>query len=283
MARYEPLFIIRCRSPHGVSSTEIRLRHLVAAAMVAVGLFSGSALLGLTLEGPVGGGMSLREEMAVRLADIEAVLTRKASSGDRSRQLAGLGPIDPGVRLLGTGGAPSAGELDPHAGRIRALRARCELQAASYRQNKTPLAARRRIWQRIPLIRPVPAGYISSRFGGRIDPFTHQEDFHAGLDIRAPSGSPVYATADGVVAAAGWQAAYGLMVVIDHGVGLETRYAHAGELLVSEGDKVHRGQLVARVGSSGRVTAPHLHYEVRRNGGCLDPERFLAVSFLEPD
>lgn len=118
-------------------------------------------------------------------------------------------------------------------------------------------------------------GWLSSSVGFRIDPFTGERDYHQGLDISAEKGSPVYATADGTVAQASYQGAYGNLVVIDHGFGLETRYGHLSAFKVKPGDIVKRGDVVGLVGATGRATSPHLHYEVRVNGRLLNPLQLL--------
>jgi murein DD-endopeptidase MepM/ murein hydrolase activator NlpD len=118
----------------------------------------------------------------------------------------------------------------------------------------------------------IPAGSRSSEFGWRADPINGQQRFHAGVDIRLAYGQDVRAAAGGRVVAAGEQHGYGLTVVVDHGQGVQTRYAHLSEATVAVGDLVDSGQLVARSGSSGRSTGPHLHFEVRKDGRAVDPE-----------
>jgi murein DD-endopeptidase MepM/ murein hydrolase activator NlpD len=118
-------------------------------------------------------------------------------------------------------------------------------------------------------------GWLSSSVGRRNDPITGGPDFHQGLDISADAGSPVYATADGTVTAAAREGAYGNLVTIDHGYGLETRYGHLSKYDVKAGAKIKRGQIIGRVGSTGRATGPHLHYEVRVNGRLLNPLQLL--------
>jgi murein DD-endopeptidase MepM/ murein hydrolase activator NlpD len=118
-------------------------------------------------------------------------------------------------------------------------------------------------------------GWLSSSVGRRTDPITGGEDYHHGLDISADHGSPVYATADGTVVTASREGAYGNLVTIDHGYGLETRYGHLSKYDVKSGAKVKRGQIVGRVGATGRATGPHLHYEVRVNGRLLNPLQLL--------
>lgn len=118
-------------------------------------------------------------------------------------------------------------------------------------------------------------GWVTSGFGYRRSPFTDRREFHKGLDIAGPAGTPIYATAKGQVIAAGRDGAYGLTVNIDHGSGIVTGYAHLHSIVVKEGQNISRGELVGYMGSTGRTTGPHLHYEVRLNGIPVDPMRYI--------
>jgi murein DD-endopeptidase MepM/ murein hydrolase activator NlpD len=126
-----------------------------------------------------------------------------------------------------------------------------------------------------PLGWPVDGGWMSSGFGLRADPFTGQRMVHEGVDIANRLGSPIHAMGGGVVTYAGQKTGYGLLVEINHGNGQTTRYAHARTLLVKEGDKVDKGQAIALVGSSGRSTGAHLHFEVLQNGRAVNPAGYL--------
>lgn len=123
---------------------------------------------------------------------------------------------------------------------------------------------------------PTSVAYNSSSYGWRIDPFNGYKAFHEGLDFPANTGTPIRAAADGIVSFAEHTPDYGNIVKIEHGAGLETRYAHASKLLVHVGERVVKGQEVAEVGSTGRSTGPHLHYEIRLNGESLDPRKYLG-------
>lgn len=127
-----------------------------------------------------------------------------------------------------------------------------------------------------PSRRPVPGGRISSGFGNRVDPFTHRLARHTGVDMPAPFGAPILASAGGRVRFAGRRSAYGNTVEIDHGNGLVTRYGHASRLYVHSGDVVLPGQKIAAVGSTGRSTGPHLHFEVLSKGKQVEPRLYLA-------
>ncbi len=128
-----------------------------------------------------------------------------------------------------------------------------------------------------PTLWPVN-GHLYSYFGKREDPFTGIGAFHAGVDIRAPKGEPVLAAGDGVVARAEWSGAYGRLVVIDHGAGISTYYGHLSRIDVIAGQEVRRGQVIGAVGSTGRTTGVHLHYEVRQGGNPVNPYIFLRKS-----
>jgi murein DD-endopeptidase MepM/ murein hydrolase activator NlpD len=130
----------------------------------------------------------------------------------------------------------------------------------------------------LPSMPPVRTGYYSSNFGWRIDPFTGQNALHEGVDFVANAGTPIYASAGGVVDYAGLDGSYGNMVEIDHGNNIVTRYAHASKVLVKVGQVVRRGQEIAEVGSTGRSTGNHLHFEVRYKGVAQNPVRFLQKS-----
>jgi murein DD-endopeptidase MepM/ murein hydrolase activator NlpD len=127
----------------------------------------------------------------------------------------------------------------------------------------------------LPNSSPVTVAYRSSSYGWRSDPFTGENAFHEGLDFPGPAGTPIYAAADGIVTTAEDSAGYGKLVKIEHGSGLETRYGHNSNLMVKAGERVAKGQLIAEMGSTGRSTGPHLHYEIRLNGNALDPRQYL--------
>lgn len=127
----------------------------------------------------------------------------------------------------------------------------------------------------LPSLSPVDYPYLSSSFGWRRNPVTRRHAMHEGLDFAAPKGAPIYAASAGIITHARFRSGYGNMVEISHGGGLTTRYAHASALKAKEGDLVEKGQVIALVGSTGRSTGPHLHFEVRMAGHPLDPTLFL--------
>jgi murein DD-endopeptidase MepM/ murein hydrolase activator NlpD len=128
----------------------------------------------------------------------------------------------------------------------------------------------------LPTLQPVNYPYLSSSYGWRRHPITRRHTMHEGLDFAAPKGTPIYAASGGVVVESGFHSGYGNMVEINHGNGLVTRYAHASKLTAKVGDLVTKGQMIARVGSTGQSTGSHLHFEVRMAGHALNPTLFLA-------
>ena len=130
----------------------------------------------------------------------------------------------------------------------------------------------------LPLAKPLRYGRLSSNFGYRVDPFLRKPAMHSGVDFGAPYGTPVEATADGIVMHAGFKGGYGRMVEIGHEHGFTTRYAHLSAISVKKGERIAAGAIVGHVGSSGRSTGPHLHYETRRGEEALDPTIFLGAS-----
>jgi len=118
---------------------------------------------------------------------------------------------------------------------------------------------------------------LSSGFGVRMDPFINAPAMHTGLDFRGDMGESIRATAAGKVTQAGWNGGYGKMVEVDHGNGLATRYGHMSQIDVSVGQSIKTGQVLGRIGSTGRSTGPHLHYETRIDGNAVDPQKFLRA------
>ena len=141
----------------------------------------------------------------------------------------------------------------------------------------------------VPLRKPLAGDVdLSSGFGVRTDPFTRSPAMHTGLDLQGETGDPVRATANGTVTSAGWSGGYGKVIDIDHGNGIATRYGHLSSIDVQVGQSVKIGQVIGKVGSTGRSTGPHLHYETRVAGEAVDPNKFLRAgqkldsSFFHP-
>lgn len=128
----------------------------------------------------------------------------------------------------------------------------------------------------VPSRMPLDDARLSSGYGTRIHPVLGGRRGHTGVDLAAPTGTPVYATADGLVSRANWFSSYGNFISIEHGADLQTRFAHLSEIVVKAGEKVKKGELIGYVGSTGRSTGPHLHYEVRVDGVAVDPSPYMV-------
>ncbi len=155
----------------------------------------------------------------------------------------------------------------------RALR-ESQLREQGVLQLWDSLSERQNLLLSTPSLKPAK-GWFTSRFGYRVDPFTNRAEMHAGLDMAAPPGTPVYAPADGVVSYVGYESGYGKLVSIDHGYGVVTRYGHNSRVFVEQGQKVRRWDVISSVGSTGRSTGAHLHYEVRVHGIAVDPLNYI--------
>ena len=175
-------------------------------------------------------------------------------------------------RAMGGGGNIAANQPENTFGVLRGVLNVLDAQISSVR---SAVERRQLLANATPSIWPT-TGWLTSDFGGRTDPFTGGRDYHAGLDISADKGKPVRATADGTISEAGWSGNYGNMVLVSHRYGLSTRYGHLSYMTVARGQTVRRGDVIGYVGSTGRSTSPHLHYEVLLNGQAINPLRFLT-------
>jgi murein DD-endopeptidase MepM/ murein hydrolase activator NlpD len=191
----------------------------------------------------------------------------------KSRAMGGTSPVADARRAalaagLGAGMASTDAALGVLSELLGVLGSRLDSVRDSVERRHALAAATPSVW-------PV-AGWLSSAYGTRKDPFTKDQDFHPGLDISADYGQPVVATGDAKVGTAGQNGAYGNMVVLDHGFGIVTKYGHLSRLAVSDGQQVKRGDVIGYVGSTGRSTGSHLHYEIWMNGRLTDPMTLLA-------
>ncbi len=219
-----------------------------------------------------------------KLASLSQKIDQLAQSNGELRAYAHLPSLSEDILKVGIGGsmpgnpAIQTGAEDLLA-RLDIIERRISLQETSLVEVEAQLDDQEELLKSIPSIRPVRGGAYSSFFGRRRDPFTGQWEPHMGLDINTVTGTPVYATAEGRVIHASREPAYGNVVVIDHGHGYRTLYAHLSRLRVVKGQKVKRGDYIAEVGSTGRSTGPHLHYEVIRNNQNLDPLDFMFEGY----
>ncbi|MBA4212942.1 MAG: peptidase M23 [Polaromonas sp.] len=219
------------------------------------------------------------DAMARKLGEMQARMLQIESLGER---VAGLAGVNPGEFKVtpGSGGA-LIGSRSLTVDELQ--RAMEQLDLASGSRVDWLTAVETRLFDQkiqramVPTEEPVKGGRVGSPFGFRIDPITGRSALHIGLDFPADVGAPIYAAAGGVVVVQEYHPAYGNMVEVDHGNELITRYAHASRVLVNKGDIVKRGQKIAEVGSTGRSTGPHLHFEVWVSGVPQDPQRFLAA------
>jgi murein DD-endopeptidase MepM/ murein hydrolase activator NlpD len=215
--------------------------------------------------------------LAQQLGEIQARIMRLDALSARLAEMAGVKDINVSERPAQGGpleqAAPlSSAEIDSQVAQLLA-----DVQERTERLDAISMHLLQQNLKKttFPSGAPVSAGYNSSSYGWRPDPFTGQKAFHKGLDFMADSGTPIHAAADGIVTQAERAPDYGNIVRLDHGFGLDTRYAHLSGFLVKVGDRVSKGQPIGTVGSTGRSTGPHLHYEVRLNGVPLDPRKYL--------
>ncbi len=219
-----------------------------------------------------------------RVGEMQAEILRLNALGDRLVEMADLdpqefdfenppavgGPDDDVMGRTETSLAEFAGEMTDMLGLIsdrkrKLIQLEKAIMEKDLKKHATPSG-----W-------PVSTGYITSKFGFRNHPIYRKSKFHAGVDFASKRGTPVLATADGVVVFSGWQSGYGRLVEIRHMDGLKTRYAHNQKNLVKEGDMVKKGQAIAKLGSTGRSTGPHVHFEVRKNGKAVNPLKYVGT------
>jgi murein DD-endopeptidase MepM/ murein hydrolase activator NlpD len=287
-------------------SLSITLRHLVGTAFLALLMLLGAtaALYWLTLryapdirvpalqrlvlvaqEAEAERGRTFVQQnlnaMAVKLGEMQAQLTRLDALGERLSSAAGVRDIR-FSEAPGMGGAaptlmpPQNLSLADFSEKLMSLSRQVETRNDMLSVLEAQLFEEAVKKKRLPTMRPVAGPFNASAFGRRVDPFTGQWAMHEGIDFLADLGSPIAAAADGVVVFAGFHPQYGYVVDIDHGNDLVTRYAHSSKLFVKDGDVVQRGRKIAEVGSTGRSTGPHLHFEVRFRGTAQDPSKFLV-------
>lgn len=217
--------------------------------------------------------------MARQLGEMQAKLTQLESLGDRVSSLAGL-PAAGLKTTPGRGGVQVASrslsydELHSVMDKLEQITSERE---DLFTQMESRLFDRKLQAMMIPTQRPLDGSEVGSRFGWRIDPFSGRSALHTGLDFPADIGSPVLAAAGGMVVTQAFHPEYGNMVEIDHGNDVITRYAHASKVFAKKGELIKRGQRIALVGTSGRSTGPHLHFEVLVRNVWQDPQKFLSA------
>jgi murein DD-endopeptidase MepM/ murein hydrolase activator NlpD len=221
--------------------------------------------------------------IALQLGDMKAHIIRLDALGQRLTAMAGIkssefnfghDPPRGGPDTDAPGARPQLGDF---ATMLKRLQGQIDLRDSQLSALENVILSRQLGQEIHPEGRPVTTGYISSPFGWRIDPFTGRQEFHEGIDFAAPMGTPIHAVAAGIITWAGPRDGYGNLVQIDHGDGYSTRYGHASKILVHVGETVQRGDVIALVGSTGRSTGPHVHFEVLKNGLEINPARFVAM------
>jgi len=222
------------------------------------------------------------DAMALRLGTINANLIRLNALGKQLTQMANINsrefdfdrdPPQGGSDSDGVGRGAQASDV---TAMIDSVSRQIDSRSAQFTSLENVLLGRQLSAQVRPTGRPVREGYISSYFGERMDPFNGEEAMHKGIDFATDAGADVLAVASGIVTWAGPREGYGNLIEINHGNGYTTRYAHNAETLVSVGDTVERGQAVAVVGSTGRSTGPHVHFEVLHDGTQIDPMAYVG-------
>jgi len=251
----------------------------VVALLVCGSLLGSFAVSRLTDNGRVGRlsreNTNLKAQVAAYAAAMDTFrqfMARTEQLDNKLRASISL-PLIPGdIRLMGIGGTePPSPEprVDAMLRRVRFEQQSLADIAAAVKEQESRL-------KNMPSIWPVQ-GWVASGYGYRRDPFTGSRVMHPGLDIVAPTGTPVEATAAGRVVYAGWKSEWGRCVEIDHGGGIKTFYAHCRTLKVSSGENVFRGDVIATVGSSGRSTGTHLHYGVLKGGNWVNPDNYVLT------
>ncbi|HSB68959.1 MAG TPA: peptidoglycan DD-metalloendopeptidase family protein [Candidatus Methylomirabilis sp.] len=230
-----------------------------------------------------------RNNLAQKVGQLETELARLRDLDERLRVVAGLEKGESQPLALAQGGAESLSRnafqdaVGQRTGRLvdwvnrdlESLGQEITSRERSFRELKKYLEEKRSVLASTPTIWPIK-GLVTAGYGYRRSPFTGQREMHEGLDIAAPLGTPILATADGIVSFVGPLAGFGNVVFLNHGHGFTTFYAHVSTSPVKEGQQVRRGEVVARVGMSGRTTGPHVHYEVQVNGSTVNPMKYVV-------
>ena len=232
----------------------------------------------IEFDGEVRSMVGLKSESDKRLEEFQQELQEKfrgilvASRGESMTRLSGLEKAELAeARMTPTVMMSSINNLD-HS--VEVLSGQMDIQQEEMDKLLSEVDARLKYLEARPTFLPV-SGRITSRFGNRRHPFTRRHDFHGAVDIAARSGTAIRAPGKGVVTFSGRQSGYGNMVEINHGYGIKTRYAHNSSNVVKKGDRVSKGQTIARVGSTGISTGPHVHFEIEVNGKLVDPIKFV--------
>jgi len=238
------------------------------------------------LEGMQGDSEAQIEALTQKIAYFQAYINRLEAIGNKLMITAEIEDLEIDFSVdPGFGGPVAALDSNDHVELLSEMEQTLSLIESELQsqQNKlltldAVLSSRKRNEDSMPSGRPIRKGWISSNFGERTDPFTGRKELHKGIDFAGKHGADVLAVADGIVTAASKRAGYGNLIEIDHGNGYLTRYGHNKSFYVSPGQIVKRGDVVAAIGSTGRSTGPHVHFEVLKNGHHVNPMQFLSRS-----
>lgn len=283
----QPYFVVvLAHSLHG-RLRRVQIPHQVVYAVICVGVLCSLSLFGfvssyLRMSWKVANYNSLRDEFdslreryqrlqndnlqtREQMANLQLLATEVSLAYGIKRKLEGPADVSSEGRLV-----PTLSESFEEYNLLK---------SASFSRYNRSFGRR---WQTnsLPSLWPLN-GRLQSFYGNRSDPFSGTGAFHAGVDISATTGTPVRSTADGIVTHAEWSGAYGRLIIVDHGKGYQTYYAHLSRFEVVAGQEVRRGEIVGRSGATGRVTSPHLHYEVRQGGTPVNPYRFLKNALVQ--
>lgn len=223
--------------------------------------------------------------LTVRVAEMQAKLLRLDALGERLMRSTRMGKKDFDFSRPPPVGGPEessdgvAYQPPDFVAALDVIANRIDVRDAELQVLENLLAGGRLREESFLAGNPINSGYLSSAYGRRIDPFHGNIAFHRGVDFAGPVGADIVATGAGIVTFAGSRSGYGNMVEINHGDGISTVYAHASAVLVRVGDIVREGQAIARLGSTGRSTGPHVHYEVRRNGEATNPAAYITNGY----
>lgn len=217
---------------------------------------------------------------AKRLGTLQAEAFRLKALTDKLAELSGLDIEAEGLdKTAGQGGVMQQSAMPLSQAEFESFFSELEnsfdTQSLGLVQLQDYLITEDNIKSAIPAGRPIEKGWISSYYGYRVDPFNGKKTFHHGLDFAGKAGSDVLAVADGIVSWHGTRGGYGEMIEIDHGNGYQSRYAHNKKLVVKLGDRIKKGQAIALMGSTGRSTGPHVHFEILRDGKTVNPANFV--------
>jgi murein DD-endopeptidase MepM/ murein hydrolase activator NlpD len=286
----QPYFIVvLAHSLHG-RLRRFQIDQKVIFAVLGLALLGGFTLFGmvssyLRMAWKVGNYNSLREETEFLRARYQKLLTEANQTNEQMARLQMFASevsvaygLNKRVDATPDTGLASVGEMPLMPTLRDTLEEYNRLKTASLGMGGR-LTSRRWLVNTTPGLWPV-MGRLLSSFGTRQDPFFSHQAFHTGVDISSPQGTPVHVAADGVVTEANWGGAYGKLIVVDHGNGLQTYYAHLSRIDVIPNQEVRMGQVIGATGMTGRATAPHLHYEVRRGGTPVNPHYYLEKSAL---